>query len=71
MTNVSCPSCLSFVHDGNDAGEVRSLQNLGVRDLVLPAGVENVTETLGMELQEKFLMSSVDGASFTAVEKCC
>ncbi len=68
---MSFPSCLSFTHDGNDVGEVRSLQNLGVRNLVLPADVENVTETREMELLEKFLMSSVNGPSFTDVEKCC
>ena len=62
---------LSFAHDGNDAGEVRSLQNLGVGDLVLPTDVENVAQTSEMKLLEKFLMSSVDGPSFTAVEKCC
>ncbi len=54
MTNMSCPSCLSYAHDGNDFGEVRSLQNLGVRDLVLPADVENVVETPEMEVLEKF-----------------
>ncbi len=48
----------------------RSLQNLWV-DLVLPADVENVVETLEMELLEKFVMFSVDGPSFTAIEKCC
>ncbi len=68
---MSCPSCLSFAHDGNDAGEVRSLKNLGVRNLVLPADVENVADTTVMKLLEKFLMSSVNGPSFTAVEKCC
>ncbi len=71
MTNMSCPSCLSFVHDGNDTGEVCSLQNLNVRDLVLPQDVENVPETPEMELLEKFPMSSVDGPGFTAIEKCC
>ncbi len=52
MTNISCPSCLSFVHDSN------SLQNLSVRNLVLPADVEDVAETPEMELLDKFLMSS-------------
>ena len=52
-------------------GKVRSLQNLGVRNLVLPADVENIAETPEMELLENFLMSSVNGQSFTAVEKCC
>ncbi len=68
---MSCPSCLSFAHDGNDAGDGHSLQNLGVGDLVLSADVENVAETVELELLENFLMSSVDGPGFTAVEKCC
>ncbi len=59
------------MHDGNDAGEVRSFQNLGVGDHVLPADVENVAEITEMELLDKFLMPSVDGSGFTAVEKCC
>ena len=70
-TNVSCPSSLSFAHGGNDSVEVCSLQNLGVRNLVLPIDVENVAETPEMELLKKFLMSSANGPSFTAVVKCC
>ena len=39
---MTCPACLCLAHGGDDAaGEPCPLQHLGVRDLVLPADVED------------------------------
>ena len=57
---MTCPACLCLAHGGDDAGELCPLQHLGVRDLVLPAEVENAAETPEVKLMELFLMSPVD-----------
>ena len=50
MCNVSCPSDLRLAHDGDDAGDFRTLKNFSVRDFVLPPDVKEVLKAPEMEM---------------------
>ena len=52
------PADLGLTHGGDDA-----------RDLVLPVDLEDTAKTPVMELLGLFLVSPVDGPSFTSVQK--
>ena len=52
--DVSCPSDVSFAHDGVDAGNFRTLKNFSVRNFVLPPEMETI---------RLFFITSVDGPS--------
>ena len=65
---MACPSHLGLARDANDAGKVCLLQNLRVRDRVLPADVEKVSEASEMELVKMVFMSCICGPGFRAVE---
>ena len=38
------------MHDGNDAGDFRTLKNFSIRDFVIPPDVERVTKASGWKL---------------------
>jgi len=66
--DVACPSQLGLAHDGYGAGKVCLLQYFRVRDFVLPANVENVSEAPQMEVVDQLLMPSVRSPGFATVQ---
>jgi len=66
--DVACPSQLGLAHDGDGTGKVCLLQDFCVRDFVLPANVENVSEVPQMKVIDQLLMPSVRSLGFAAVE---
>ena len=65
---MACPSQLGLAHDGDGTGKVCLLQDFCVRDFVLPANVENVSEVPQMKVINQLLMPSVRSLGFAAVE---
>jgi len=66
--DVACPSQLGLVHDSDGTREVCLLQDFCVRDFVLPANVENVSEALQMKRVDQLLMPSARSPGFAAIE---
>ena len=65
---MACPSQLCLAHDSDGTGKVCLLQDFCVRDFVLPANVENVSEVPQMKVIDQLLMPSVRSLGFAAVE---
>lgn len=71
MDDVTSPSDLSFLEEGVDPENAGLLQDLFVRDLVLPPDVEESMETAPVEMVELFGVSAVDSTGVTGIEETC
>ena len=49
--------CLA--HDGNEAGDFRTLKNFSIRDFVILPDVGNVSKASGMEIVRLFFMVAI------------
>ena len=57
--DVSCPCDLSLTHDGNEAGDFRTLKNFSIRHFVVPSDVGEVSKASGMEIFRLFFMVAI------------
>ena len=64
---MTYPTELGLLNEGGDAWDVGTLQDLCVRNFVLPPDVKEVSEALLVEMIDLPFVSSVGGPGLTAI----